>query len=135
MREILFRGKIKGTQTGHYELDWAMGDKVTELSTGRVFICDLSHFDNKTLLNDVLIEVIPETVGQFTGLTDKNGTKIFENDIVCCWGGEYCQGYWEHDSNITVLDAYSIVEMSESENIEIIKDIHDNPNLLGGDGS
>ena len=122
MREILFRGQgeDKNWYYGFYREFPQPHDKKN------YFIDDS---------NGISYFVIPETVGQFTGLTDKNGTKIFENDIVLCWGGEYCQGYWEHDSNITVLDAYSIVEMSESENIEIIKDIHDNPNLLGGDNS
>lgn len=78
----LYRGKIKGKSTGHYELDWAFGNRVTELSTGRTFICDLSHFDDATLLKDVLIEVIPETVGQCIDLPDKNGFQIFESDIV-----------------------------------------------------
>ena len=131
MREILFRGKqVNGS-------GWVKGD--LRQVEGKFYILDYDIGDDgvseSQRLFNIAYDVDPETVGQFTGLTDKNGTKIFENDIVRCWGGEYCQGYWEHDSNITVLDAYSIVEMSESENIEIIKDIHDNPNLLGGDNS
>lgn len=87
----LYRGKIKGASTGHCELDWAFGNRVDELSTGKVFICDLSHFDDKTLLRDVLIEVEPSTVSQCTGTTevtidsDGNETKgkdIFIGDIL-----------------------------------------------------
>jgi uncharacterized phage protein (TIGR01671 family) len=126
MREILFRGQRADTK------EWVYGSLFhdPDLDQYQIFGFDYPINDGEIEREEVANIVIPESVGQYTGLTDKNGTKIFTNDIVRCWGGEYCQGYWEHDSNITVLDAYSIVEMSESENIEIIKDVHDNPKLL-----
>jgi uncharacterized phage protein (TIGR01671 family) len=73
-------------------------------------------------------EVDPATVGQFTGLTDKNGKKIFEGDVVHCYGGEYYQGYWEHDVilKITNENFYdSIFILGETENIIVIGNIHD----------
>ena len=87
-------------------------------------------------------EVIPETVGEYTGLPDKNGKKIFEGDIVKHYnnsdkGFDIGVLYWDetfsqwkrtsignfHHSSFT----YSI---SRSCEYEVIGNIHDNPELL-----
>lgn len=80
--EYLFKGKIKGTSTGCKELDWAIGNLVVEQSTGRHYISDLSHFDDITKLHEVMIEVEPETVSRCVGICDKNGERMWENDVV-----------------------------------------------------
>ena len=130
-----YRGKIKENQLGN-ELDWVYGDLVRELKTGRTFILDLSHFDNSTTLESVLIEVIPETVGQHTGLKDKNGKKAYEGDIlervlrgekrvlVCSWDDDnYCFKF----KDIKYPHTY---HCSLEYDTVVIGNIHDNPELL-----
>lgn len=84
MREILFRGKQKDTG------EWVQGDLHHNDDT-RFPMTLIGHVvmsRDKYIQQDLnfdgydLCEVDPETVGQFTGLTDKDGTKVFEGDII-----------------------------------------------------
>ena len=142
MREILFRGKrtING--------DWVYGDFVhgNERKSLRdsIFV-----YDSETQsFNDY--EINPSTLGQYTGLTDKNGKRIFEGDILHIakiadgLGGYYhptldypvnivvkwdlCAWMWEticEDKRyISFPDAWCHYEC------EVIGNIHDNPELL-----
>lgn len=147
MREILFRGKRT------YNGGWIEGSLIhADLLDGRSYTsilpadetsvhpldwpylcCETGTFDGRAF------PVKPETVGQFTGLTDKNGKRIFEGDIVLC------------DRNIAPsvdkqtfetkydrMDGFygegwsSCVTMDQHEMMEVVGNVHDNPELLEG---
>ena len=68
MRDLIFRGK--GVRDG----SWVISDSIIQHVNGKVYLYDE--------VKDIEVEVNSETVGQFTGLTDKHGVNIFEGDIV-----------------------------------------------------
>lgn len=137
MREILFRGKSKGINRG----EWIYGSFVEDTNLNACCIRD------KSLVYEL---VDRETVGQYTGLTDKNGKKIFEGDIisaitldtgkeqraVICFGNfvdennddEYIGFFIEFDGIKTTITQLLMEECKNR--IEIIGNIHDNPELL-----
>ena len=96
-------------------------------------------------------EVIPETVGQYTGLCDKNGKKIFEGDIFRPFDNEIVVVAWiDYYSTLGFLcriehtetkrgkeiteshDGWAMLCDYELSNLEIIGNVNDNPELLKG---
>lgn len=128
MREILFRGKDFGV-INH---SWCFGSLDTT-EDDRAIIIYPDRFGNKCR-----IIVNPKTVGQYTGLKDKNGTKIFEGDIVeRFWFGKMCIYQISYDNGLASFIGQASMKFTtfdyDSAEFEIIGNIHDNPELLEGD--
>ena len=130
MRKIKFRGQTVDTKELIY------GDLIqTEKDFKKVVeILDWSKVGCKP---EKSLVVIPETVGQFTGLTDKNGVKIFEGDILSVeiftkpyvvsfgksekWGACFC---------VQSFNSITFLTKNWSDSSEVIGNIHDNPELV-----
>lgn len=136
MRTIKFRGKRLDNG------EWAYGC---------IFINDKGYAAITTLNTRgeyaVDIKVDPETIGQFTGLSDKNGKEIYEGDILEMWledsvepqGGYFHRMYVVFTSEIgftlwgecmTMEDAEPLYELLQWKDCEVIGNVHDNPELL-----
>ena len=121
MREILFRGK-------NIDLEWVEGDLLQ------------NGVDYKTAIRDtkerLVQRVICHTVGQYTGVTDKNGKKIFEGDILYyAKDGINCVVVYDDNTTRYYIiwneNGYEhSVFLGNDKQGEIIGNIHDNPELL-----
>ena len=123
MREILFRGK----RTDDYE--WIEGSLCTTIPSDEDFYT-ISYFDFQGYYIEE--KVIPETVGQYTGLTDKNGKKIFEGDIVKGTFLGFTVPIKDYVFSISWQEDVTGYRANYFENVEVISNIHDNPELLKG---
>ena len=121
MREILFRGKR--TDNG----EWVKGFYVCVLDTHYIMT---GKFDSLTngIINSEAYKVDPSTVGQFTGLEDKLGTKIFEGDVIDDLGIEYIVVFDSDYAQFRGKFDGGNAEISHiASRCEVIGNIYDNP--------
>lgn len=151
MREILYRAKVKDKneligkgfpidENGNLKSEWVFGVPIPHYP-------DLFLAWNEACNEYEEVTIIPETVGQYTGLTDKNGTKIFEGDIVKgkseYFGngslnqkavvlydrGQFLLSFGETLEECKQLNDFEVVGVWSGD-VEVIGNIHDNPELL-----
>jgi uncharacterized phage protein (TIGR01671 family) len=128
MREILFRGKRV------YNGEWLAGDLLAN-KYERPNICPIGDVN--------CYPVIPETVGQYTGMKDKNGEKIFEGDIVkysttceiftVAWHGSFAEFVISELQKPNKATRGSKDMYLVNRYCEVIGNIYDNPELLEGE--
>lgn len=130
-REIKFRGKRLDGQ------GWAFGSYIeAELQNG------ITHEIIPYKRGEPVVEVDPDTVGQFTGVKDKNGMRIFEGDVlgvggrIIGWvqGGVrgYCYDvvYVNHQKGEERYSLYATATYDFRDRLGIVGNIYDNPDLL-----
>jgi hypothetical protein len=139
-REILFRGKLE------YNGKWIYGD-LLQYENGDVAIFGekLSSFGCECTEMSKRDRVIPDTIGQYTGLKDKDGNKIFEGDILEYIGKRkdnmnkvYRRKVVFHEGMFALLSkelqAYSALKHHCMEDgrfaWRVIGNVHDNPELM-----
>ena len=135
MREILF--KAKQIDNG----EWIEGSLIDlDIDSGYCYIVQpykkASILPIIFLITDRMKLVDPETLCQFTGICDKNGNKIWENDILRLDDGTVLKVSWHHFKASWVISKkgwlynHFFGEAVEPEDIEAIGNIYDNPELL-----
>ena len=122
----LFRGKTEISER------WVVGDLV-QWSGDDMCICEEYNSTEKKQYS-----VIPETVGQYTGLNDKNGKKIFEGDIIKSTRAWYVIEFENCGYGLRAFGKTKIIPIMghwnfNSNEVEVIGNIHDNPELLKGE--
>lgn len=134
MREYKFRGKRVDNDEWVYGYGTIVGEHYGRMHGEEREASIFVEYDEASKLNFQLVEVDPKTVGQYTGLQDRNGVDIYEGDI-----------YHQGDKNIRYIvvwkdtgligkqlgtNSYSGLQYW-SDKIEVIGTRFDNPDLLG----
>ena len=134
MRDIEFRGQRTDNK------EWVYG--YLSMHTIKEYNEGLKHYPHISFIDKELgfyvgVNVIPETVGQYTGLTDKNGTRIFEGDILRYNNEENVEVKYQPSEFVLIFKSQiypqcGLLTDNNIDKIEAISNIHGNPELLKG---
>ena len=129
MRTIKFRGRKSDSKT------WVYGTPVFYKSGEASIFPSLSEYGSEATEIIKRDKIDPKTIGQFTGLTDKNGVEIFEGDIVE-WPTDIDRDYYNESYRFVREEVkfeggafYPVCNMDEYE-FKVIGNIYENPELL-----
>lgn len=126
MREILYRGKRK--DNGEWVYGYYLPYHAVKDTNGKdVFAQIFVELDEKHPKGWAIVTA--ETVGQYTGLKDKNGTKIFEGDILECQIWFECGCYPHSETSYREVTMPDIYMVNIDQNIEVVGNKFDNPDL------
>ena len=143
MREILFRGKRQENDVYGKVGEWVYGIPIQNKIGTFISFDKNPHYcyQDYYIELDEISKIDPETVGQYTGMTDIRGNRIFEGDIVNCTYDGKLRTYvvvWDKDeldfkaTNGKEQYRNNFVYLPCCDEIEIIQNIHDIPDLLNG---
>lgn len=122
MKEILFKAKVKDWRERPKEEWWVHGDAIHELigMTIKHMECGMP----------VRVPVDPETLCQYICMNDKNGNRIWENDIVLCKSGETVFSFNEIILVDDIANYLTMSILTECKDLEVLGNRFDNPELL-----
>lgn len=126
MREIKFRGKRLDNG------EWVVGSYIEAENRDRSIAHQIIPYKDGLVVR----EVDPATVGQYTGLKDKNGREIYEGDIIGGSNGSINGWEWPFKSEIKWndeecgFDPPILGYMDSTHYYNVLGNIHDNPDLL-----
>lgn len=122
MREILFSGKRVDNGKEVIGFYFNVPEHHNPDLSGKSIIISIN--------NGLYFEVVPETVGQFTGLTDKNGKKLFEGDKVISEYGTIGIVEWDNEECSFLVNIGDDYQMLTDSEYVVIGNIYDNFELL-----
>lgn len=137
----LCKAKTTPKEKGEFNNVWVTGNLI--VSNGKYYIHPVNNVVNvKNEIGRIIVmhEVIPDTICQCTGLKDKNGKLIWENDIFRDRHGNFYKAFWQNNyyqfswicvkSEIFQVGIKWDLYVMRSFEIEVVGNIFDNPELL-----
>lgn len=153
-REILFRGKRVDNDEWLYGYYSQTNDYLDDKKIHLIFTTNSTAYPDNEIAG--VDEINPETLGQYTGLADKNNIKIFENDIICFqnqyyvvhwneesfqWQAHIAVGEWTSSAFDGILDTGAVnnvtlgwiaaeIPIIGKMTTEVVGNVYDNPELI-----